>query len=393
MKAARGFLLGVSGLLVAFWAGGGLIGRAAADDDRYRQVILFSEVLSDVVDSYVDPVDSATLVQAAYEGLLGGLDARGAYLTPEEVAAWKAHRDADAADPGFSVLKAGRALHVVAVDPGSPAEATGINVGDQIRSVDGQPMRDQSVDQAWRMIAGKPGTKVRLGLLHPEQGFRRNEVEVERVRPAGRPYEIENVRDTAVLRVRDLARLGADGLARDLAAARADGARWLLVDLRGVAEGGPREALALARVLAPGAAWRLKNRSGKVLEELDAGRGATAWSEPVAVLQNGSTAGGAEALARLLQAQRAALILGESSYGLGTEPELFELRDGAGLLLSAAEWETASGGRWNGKGVEPDVTVRGHGSDHAGVLSDQLKQALDRLAEHFSREAADRQPS
>jgi len=394
MKAARGFLFGVSCLLGAFLLGGGLIGKVGAEDDRYRQVILFSEVLSDVSDSYVDPVDAATLVRAAYEGLLGGLDARGAYLTADEVAAWKAWRPGEpVADPGFSVLKAGRALHVVAVEPGSPAEAAGISVGDQIRSVDGQPMRDLSLDQAVRLIAGPPGTKVRLAVLHPEQGFRREEAEIERARPSARPYEISVARGAAVLRVRDLARLTADGLARDLATVRDEGAKWLLLDLRGVVEGGPREAAPCAGALVQGVLWRLKNRAGKVLEEVSAARGVTAWSGPVAVLQNGSTAGGAEALARLLQGERAGLILGEESYGLGTEPALYELADGAGLLLSAAEWETASGARWNGKGVTPDVVVRGHGTDYASASSDQLSQALDRLAEHFAKEAADRQPS
>jgi carboxyl-terminal processing protease len=387
MKPARGVLLVLSVLLVAFVVGGGFFGGAKVEQDRYRQVILFSEVLSDVLDSYVDPLNSSDLVHAAYEGMLGGLDSHGAYLTPAEVVAWKNFKTNDLGDPGFTILKAGRAMHIVSVDPASPAATAGIEIGDQVRSINGTPVRDMSLDQAWRAILGKPGTTVRLGLLHPQRGFHREELELERIRRTVRAYDLDVVRDTAILHVRDLSRLTEETLAQDLGGLRGKGAERLLLDLRNVADTRPRDAAGTANLFLSGVLLRLKDHGGRVLEQVDATRSRPAWAGPVAVLLNGSTAGGAEALARLLQAERAGTVLGEPSYGLGSEPKLYELKGGAGVILSAAVWETASGARWNGEGIQPDQVIHGRGANLAAVSADQLNQALQWLEQHPAKEA------
>ena len=179
MKTVRPVLLLVSTAVAMFLIGGGLAVKVGAGENSYRQVVLFSEILSLVMDNYVDPVDSDELLSSAYEGLLGALDANGAYLTREEVAEWEAGHDGTLAHPGFSVLKAGRAIQVVAVEEGSPAEEVGITVGDQIRAIDERSVRDLSLGQSWRLLTGAPGTSVKLDLLHPADGFRREQVQEE----------------------------------------------------------------------------------------------------------------------------------------------------------------------------------------------------------------------
>ena len=104
-----------------------------------------------------------------------------------------------------------------------------------------------------------------------------------------------------------------------------------------------------------------------------------AWSGSVAVLVNGATAGSGEALASLMQAERGCLVLGEATYGLGSEVKLYEMEDGSGLLVSSALWETASGSRWNDEGVQPDELVHGRGDDYAAMSADQLSKVLDHL--------------
>jgi len=61
-----------------------------AAENRYEPPVLFAEVLDKVLRNYVDPVESENLFEGAYEGLLASLDANGAYLTPEELAEWRA---------------------------------------------------------------------------------------------------------------------------------------------------------------------------------------------------------------------------------------------------------------------------------------------------------------
>ena len=191
MKPTRLVALLVSVTLVLFLLGSGLVAKVGAEENSFHQVVVFSEVLSLVLDSYVESLDARTLLHSAYEGMLAGLDAHGAYLTPDELKEWKDFRDEGLADPGISVLLAGRALQVVSVDPGSPAEEAGMRVRDQIRHVDGRAIRDLSLDQAWRLIQGTAGTTVHLDLFHASDGFRREEIEVARAVPKSPAYHLQ----------------------------------------------------------------------------------------------------------------------------------------------------------------------------------------------------------
>jgi carboxyl-terminal processing protease len=366
--------------LVLFLIGGGLAVDVGAEENSFHQVVIFSEVLSLVLDNYVDPLEVERLLHGAYEGMLAGLDAHGAYLTPEELAEWKSARDdAELSDPGMSVLRAGHALQVVAVDPGSPAEDAGLKVGDQIRNIDGRPIRELSLDQAWRRIRGAPGTSVRLDVLHSSDGFRREELEVERAPRTSPPYDLRVERGIAVLRILDPRRVPPRALAEELDDVHSRGVGSLLVDLRNVADTDPRGVKPAAALFSSGPLLHLKDRAGKLLESVECEGSDTPWQGAIAVLVNGATAGSAEAFASLVQSELGGTVIGEQTYGLGAEPKLYEMGDGSGLLISAAQWETAGGGRWNGEGVEPDEVIRGKGADYEARLADQLEQALEFL--------------
>jgi carboxyl-terminal processing protease len=364
---------------------------AGAAERSYRHVVLFSEIFSLVLENYVDPVEAETLLDGAYEGLLAGLDANGAYLSAQEVKEWKQGQLDATGGPGFTVLKAGRSLQVVAVEAGSPAEQAGVEVGDQIRNLEGRSVRDLSLSQAWRLLHGRPGTQLRVELRHPADGFRREDVTVARTAPRGPFYGLRIERGMALLDVRELPALPVEELVSALAPIREQGVSRLLVDVRNVADLDPRVAARFAGLFSSGTLLHLRDRSGRLIESLSSGRTDRAWPGSVAVLVNGATAGSAEALARLVQADLGGVVLGEPTYGLGAEPKLFELDDGSGLLISAALWETASGSRWNDDGVQPDFVIRGDGEDYSARAEDQLRRVLDWLEKQDAPAAAPRE--
>jgi carboxyl-terminal processing protease len=277
-------------------------------------------------------------------------------------------------------------LQVVSVAPGSPAEAAGVEVGDQIRSVNGRPTRELSLAQARRLLQGAPGTSVSLEIFRPRDNFRRLDLEVPRAARRGRPYELQVVRGTAVLTLTDFERMPMDDLRQELEDVRSRGVGRLLFDLRDTAEGDPRQIAALAGLFAEGTLLRLRDGSGRLVEVVEGDSAGTKWPGSLAVLVNGATAGAAEALAELIREMVGGEVYGEATYGLGAEPKLYELERGYGLLVSATRWETASGGSWNHDGIEPDHLVRGAGSDYAEARESQLDDVLD-LLEEESRES------
>lgn len=376
MSKSRIALLAVSGLVVLALLGGGVLARVAPTEGTYRQVMIFSEIFSLVLDNYVDPVEPEGLLKGALDGMMGGLDAQGAYLSPAEVARWKESKGTEAADPGVSVVKGFGALQVTAVVPGTPAEDAKLSRGDQIRRIDGRSLRNLSMEQTLRLLRGEPGSSVRLTVLHTREGFKREELTLTRVVRPDRPYRFEVRNGVALLTVSDLRRIAPDTLAADLKGARDRGVDRLLLDLRNVSDGGPRDVVGLAALFTGGDLLVLKDRGGRVVETLSAARAGDAWPGPVGVLVNGGTAGGAEAVARVLQSRRQAKLYGEATYGLGAEPKLFELPDGSGLLVAALLWETSSGLGWNGEGAAPDKVIRPDVKPDESE-EEQLKRALE----------------
>ena len=379
MKRSRIVLLAASCGVALLLAGGSVALRVGAAEGAYRDVVLFSELLSLISDNYVDPVDSDGLLRNAYEGMLGNLDANGAFLTPEEVAEWKSGEPSGAASPGLSMIKAHGSFLVVFVPPGSPAEDAGLARADQIRKIDGRSSRSLSLAQARRLLRGESGTSVTVEVLHPGAGWTREELDLTRTVPTFAPFELTVQDGIGVLTIRDLKRLDSGKVAQELDDIRSRGVDRLMVDLRDASEGDPRDAVALVELFADDFELRLKNRSGDVVESVKGRADRRAWQGSVAMLVNGATAGGSEAVAALLQSSVAATVYGEMTYGLGTEAALFELEDGSGLLFSNALWETAAGKSWNDEGIEPDETVRGEGPDDE-LAADQLNRALESFA-------------
>jgi len=387
MSRSRLLLLCSSLAVVVFLLGSGAALKAGAGEGTFRQMLLFSEVLSYVVDNYVDPVDTEKLMRGADYGLMGGLDAHGAYLTQDDVDAWKRGAgSADAVDPGISVLKSGPVIQVVEVAAGSPAEGLAIAAGDQIRKIGGHSVRSLSLDQSERLLKGAPGSTVEIDLFRVKD-LKREFVTVGRAARRDAPYLLEVKGGVAVLKIRDFDRLPTDELIQELAAVKDRGADRLLIDLRDAAALNTRRAAAVAELFASGDFLRLSDRNGRVIEKLAGTRPKPAWAGRLAVLVNGATAGASEGLAMILRDKTSAAIYGESTYGLGTEPKLIELPEGGGLLVPGYVWESPAGKRWNADGLAPDKVVKSDGRRDDGD-DEQLKKTLDDFGKTDAAEAA-----
>src|SRR5262245_37376247 len=310
MRRSRVLLLLSSLAVVVFLLGSGAALKAGAGDGTFRQMLLFSEVLSYAVDNYVDPVDTEKLLRGSQEGLMGGLDAHGAYLTQEDVEAWKKGVSAtDVAEPGISVLKSGPVVQVTAVAAGSPAEGAGIVAGDQIRKIGSRSVRALSLDQSQRLLRGASGSTVEIDLFRVKD-LKREVITVARAARRDAPFVLDVTGGVAILKIQDLDRLPSAALEQELAGVKDRGADRLLIDLRDTASTETRHLTGIAELFAAGDYLRLNDRNGRQIEKLAGTRAKPAWSGRVAVLVNGATAGAAEAFAMILKDRKNAVIYG-----------------------------------------------------------------------------------
>jgi len=162
----------------------------------------------------------------------------------------------------------------------------------------------------------------------------------------------------------------ADGEAADVRARLQDlvkqGAQKVVIDIRDTAGGSLTEAVAVANLfIKDGVLAQTVGREGKALKTFTADPKATIFSGPVVALIDTGTAGAAEVVASALVERNRGQLVGEKSFGAGTEQQLFTLRGGDGLLLTTIKWASSNGKAFLGEdrahsGLTPTVEVKGN---------------------------------
>ena len=119
--------------------------RASSNDGAYRQLSVYSEVLSRIRLEYVEEPNIAGVTDGALHGLLESLDANSSYLSADEYKRYKATKGNGKADIGATVSKRFGYAAVVAIIPGGPAEKAGVENTDIIESIEGKSTHDMSL--------------------------------------------------------------------------------------------------------------------------------------------------------------------------------------------------------------------------------------------------------
>jgi len=121
-------VLSLSFLMVLFVVLGGLGVHAASsnNDGAYRQLGVYSEVLSRIRTEYVEEPNFSAVTSGALHGLLDSLDANSSYLNPEEYKFYKSHQNDGHANIGATISRRFGYAAVVSVLPGGPADKAGV---------------------------------------------------------------------------------------------------------------------------------------------------------------------------------------------------------------------------------------------------------------------------
>src|SRR5947199_4044789 len=137
--------------------GGALFGQAAQKNNSFRYYSIFVEVFDLVRNNYVEPVSSDQLMDGAFSGVTDAVDEFSYYVPPQQMAAYKNFADVEDNGVGLIVTKRFGYGFVIAAVPGSPAAKSGIERGDFIEKIDGQPTQKMAVWQVRNLLrATKP---------------------------------------------------------------------------------------------------------------------------------------------------------------------------------------------------------------------------------------------
>lgn len=359
-------LILLSAALTLYTVVGGWISTRAQQpaNDPNAQLRIFESVLQHIQNDYVDQPNMDKVRAGALRGLAYGLDPYSTYLTPEQVREYNAGNRDNQAGIGAELSQVASYLYVIAPMKGSPADQAGLKAGDIIEYIDNKATRDISLYDARQLLNGTAGSEVKLRVLRANTTPLTVTVKRGSARAAAAESRIEAGR-VGILRINSLA----DGEAAEARARLQDlikeGAQKIVIDLRDTAGGSLTEAVEVANLfIKDGVIAQTIGREGKALKTFSADPKAVLFSGPVVAIIDTGTAGAAEVVGSALLERNRGQVVGEKSFGAGTEQQLFSLRGGDGLLLTTVKWASAGGKTFLGEdrahsGVTPTVEVKG----------------------------------
>jgi len=382
-KRTRLSVLLISTPLLAFIVLGNVMGRASDGDSTFQHLRVFEDVVSLILNNYVEDPKVNDVMEGAMRGLADSLDPDSAYLTASEARSLEAPgcaspvpTSACAGSPIGDVgveLTRQYYLRVIAARDDSPAAKAGLQTGDYVRAIDGKPARDLSVFEGMRLLRGVPGSKVTLTIIRGNAAEPHN-VELVRERTPGAVVTSKMLQpDLGYLRI---ASFGTDAAAKVKTAASEltrGGARRLIIDIRRTAEGAFPTGLDTARLFVKaGTLAQVAGRDPKakatdkppakvpetaIKETILANAGDGAIDLPVTLLVTTGTSGAAELFAAALTGNKRADMVGERTLGRAAIQKLVKLPDGRGLWLTSSRYLTPGGDIIQGRGLTPDLGV------------------------------------
>ncbi|HKF02740.1 MAG TPA: S41 family peptidase [Candidatus Sulfotelmatobacter sp.] len=331
--------------------------HASTNDGSYRQLQVYSEVLSRVRSEYVEEPNIPKVTDGALHGLLESLDSNSSYLSPEAYKAFKAHKAEGKADIGAVISKRFGYAAVVAVLPGSPAEKAGIEATDIFESIEGQSTRDMSLPEIRNLVTGAPGSTLNVQVVRARRA-EPQKVSITRD-VVGVPPVTEKMMDDGIgyIKIEALTKGKSQEIASKIKSLEKSGAKKILLDLRYCAEGDESEGIATANLfLNHGTITYLQGQKFP-RQAFNADPSKAITTLPVAVLVNRGTSGPSEIVAAALLENARGDIVGDKTFGDGSIQKTLDLPDGGALILSVAKYYSPSGKAIQDTAITPNVVV------------------------------------
>lgn len=372
------FAAAVAGSLLTI---GGFAWSLGLTPDKYARFARFLIMMRFVETQYVDEVSYDKLMDGAISGMVKSLgDPYSVYLDPEMYK--KLIEQTGGTFGGIGVVMGfENGVHIMSVLEGTPGEAAGLVVGDEILAVDGTPTSSMDSETTAMAIRGEAGTEVVLLIRHAdgteqEYTITRDNIHVKTA--AGRMIDGTSI---GYIRIASFGDTTAKEFETDYRRLQDEGMQALIIDVRANPGGYVKTCVEIADLVVPaGPVVSVVQRDGTREEH------SSSLSEPtvpMVVLIDGNSASASEILAGALQDTGAATLVGTTSYGKGSVQVVLPMPDRTeAVKLTIARYYTPNGRSINGVGITPDVTVEQPQDARTDM---QLEKAIDILREKLKK--------
>ena len=373
-KKVKAVILTISIAIVLFTIAGGLGVRAASNDGAYRQLGVYSEVLSRIRSEYVEEPNIPQVTDGALHGLLESLDPNSSYLTPAEYKKYRSHKAEAKGQIGATISKRFGYGAVISVIPGGPADKAGIENSDILEAIEGRTTREMSLAEIQSLLAGDPGSNVNVSVV------RARRAEPQKVTITRNTVKIPDVSEKSFedgivyIKVDAFNKGKAQEIANKLKADQLKGAKKIILDLRDCAEGDEQEGIATANLFLNHGIIAYLQGQRYPRETFNADLNKVVTGLPLVVMVNRGTAGPAEIVAAAILENARGDVLGDKTFGVGSIQKLIEIPDGSALILSVAKYYSPNGKAIQDVAVTPNIMVADNQDDFAIPDEDEALQ-------------------
>jgi len=355
----------------------------AAENDVYKKIDLFGEVLEKINKEYVEEINQSESMDAAIDGLLQSLDPYSAYMSPEILNEMQTETSGEFGGLGIEVNMESGVVKVISPIDDTPASRAGIKAGDYIIKIDDIQVQGKSLSEAVDLMRGPVGSSIILTVRRiGKKKALTFEIEREII-------QIKSVKadllknNVGYLRLTSFNENSGDQIREQIREfEKNENINSYILDLRNNPGGLLSQAIRISDFfLDNGEIVSTKSRKASENRKWFAKKGDLIGGKTLVVLINYGSASASEIVAGALQDHKRAIILGENSYGKGSVQSIIPLKNKGAIRLTVAKYYLPSGKSISEVGVSPDIEIN-EDTDEFRIKTDtdnQLSYALKLL--------------
>lgn len=371
---------------------GGIItyNRKSIDNNVSNELGEFVSTYNNIVENYYEEIDKDKLLDAAIEGMITSLgDEYSIYMDSSETESFNETVDGSYAGIGATVAHIDDKNQIVDMFDDSPAEKSGLKVGDIFQKIDNKDVSSMDINELTDLIKGEKGTTINVEVLRGDESINvnvtRDNIEIPSV--SSEIYEV-NEQKIGYIYVSTFAANTYSQFSKELKSLEKKNISSLIIDLRDNPGGHLNQATKILSL------FLSKN---KILYQLETkGVKEPIYSSSkekrnynVAVLINSNSASASEIVAACFkESYKNSVIVGVNSYGKGTVQQAYQLSNGSSLKFTVQKWLTPNGNWINGVGVTPDKIVElslDYANNPVDENDNQLQKAIELLSKKDSK--------
>ena len=353
------------------------------ENDIYKKIDLFSEVLDKINKEYVDEVNQSEAMDAAINGVLQSLDPYSAYMSPDSFKNMQTETSGEFGGLGIEVSMEAGVVKVISPIDNSPAEEVGVKAGDYIVKIDDVQVQGKTLSEAVELMRGPVGSDIEITVRR--RGERKAlifTITREIIQVASVKSEIKEDQ-TAYIRLTSFNENSSKQIKNKIKEFKKNKKiKNYILDLRNNPGGLLSQAIKISDYfLENGEIVSTKSKRKYENRKWFAKKGDIIDGETMVILINYGSASASEIVAGALQDHKRAILVGESTYGKGSVQSIIPLENEGAIRLTVSKYYLPSGKSISRVGVNPDIVIA-EGSDEFRINTDtdnQLEFALKLL--------------